>query len=378
MPKAVQLLAYGGPEQLNIIDRPTRELKSDEALVRVVAAGINPGEMAIREGYLKDMFPMDFPFGQGADFAGHIEAVGSDVSEFAVGDEVLGWSEQRSAHAEFVAITSSQLIAKPASLDWYRAGSLFVAATTAFAAVRAVALKARDVVAISGAAGGVGSLAVQLARRTGARVLGIVSEHNKAFLESVGAEHVNYGDGLAGRLRAAAPNGIDAFVDLFGQGYIDLAVELGVPKDRIDTIIDFAGAGKHRVKTDGSAAAGDRKTLEHLADLVAWGEIVMPIAAIYPFDAIRDAYVELAKRKTQNAREDRARSQRQSVEAAMADGEVPLRKVIRLAPSSFWADRTLKQSRIVNNDHRHGLSRRQEAVTGVCHDKCVCFGRCAY
>ncbi len=112
---------------------------------------------------------MDFPFGQGADFAGHIEAAGSGVSEFAVGDDVLGWSDQRSAHAEFVAITSSQLIAKPPSLDWYRAGSLFVAGTTAFAAVRAVSLKAGDVVAISGAAGGVGSLAVQLARRTGAR-----------------------------------------------------------------------------------------------------------------------------------------------------------------------------------------------------------------
>lgn len=298
MPKALQLLAYGGVDQLNIIDRPTPELESDEALVRVVAAGINPGEMAIREGYLKDMFPMDFPFGQGADFAGHIEAVGSDVSEFAAGDEVLGWSEQRSAHAEFVAVTSSQLIPKPPSLDWYRAGSLFVVATTAFAAVRAVALKARDVVAISGAAGGVGSLAVQLARRTGARVLGIASAENKPFLESVGAEHVTYGDGLTGRLRAAAPNGIDAFVDLFGQGYIDLAVELGVRKDRIDTIIDFAGAGKHQVKTDGSAAAGDRKTLAHLADLIAWGEIVMPIAAIYPFGAIRDAYLELAKRKT--------------------------------------------------------------------------------
>lgn len=297
MPKAVQLLAYGGVDQLNIIDQPTPELKTGDVLVRVVAAGTNPGEMSIREGYLKDVFPMDFPFGQGSDFAGNIEALGSDVSGFADGDEVLGWSHQRSAHAEFVAIPSSQLIAKPPSLDWYRAGSLFVAGTTAFAAVRAVSLKAGDVVAISGAAGGVGSLAVQLARRTGARVLGIASNDNKAFLESVGAEHVPYGDGLADRLRAAAPKGIDAFVDLFGEGYIDLAIELGVRKDRIDTTIDFAAAAKHQVKTDGSSAAGDTKTLAHVAELTAWGEIVMPIAAIYPLDAIRDAYLELAKRK---------------------------------------------------------------------------------
>jgi len=297
MPKAVQLLAYGGVDQLNIIDQPTPELKTGDVLVRVVAAGTNPGEMSIREGYLKDVFPMDFPFGQGSDFAGNIEAVGSDVSGFADGDEVLGWSHQRSAHAEFVSIPSSQLIAKPPSLDWYRAGSLFVAGTTAFAAVRAVSLKAGDVVAISGAAGGVGSLAVQLARRTGARVLGIASNDNKAFLESVGAEHVPYGDGLADRLRAAAPKGIDAFVDLFGEGYIDLAIELGVRKDRIDTTIDFPAAAKHQVKTDGSSAAGDTKTLAHVAELTAWGEIVMPIAAIYPLDAIRDAYLELAKRK---------------------------------------------------------------------------------
>jgi len=298
MSKAVQLLAYGGVDQLTIVDKPMRDLNAGDVLVHVVAAGTNPGEISIREGYLKDIYPMDFPFGQGSDFAGTIEAVGPDVSGFAVGDEVLGWSDQRSAHAEFVAIPSSQLIAKPPSLDWYRAGSLFVAGTTAFAAVRAVSLRAGDIVVISGAAGGVGSLAVQLARRTGARVLGIASNDNKAFLESVGAEHVPYGDGLADRLRAAAPQGIDAFVDFFGQGYIDLAIELGVHRDRIDTIIDFAAAAKHQVKTDGSSAAGDTKTLAHVAELIAWGKIVMPIAAIYPLDAIRDAYLELAKRKT--------------------------------------------------------------------------------
>lgn len=298
MPKAVQLSAYGGVDQLTIIDRPKPKLEAGEVLVRVVAAGTNPGEIGVREGQLKEMFPMDFPFGQGTDFAGYVEAVASGVTGVTVGDEVLGWSDKRSAHAEFVAVASSQLIPKPPSLDWYRAGSLFVAGTTAFAAVRAVSLKAGDVVAISGAAGGVGSLAIQLARRSGAHVVGITSPENRGFVESVGAEHVTYGDGLVERLRAKVPSGIDAFIDLFGQGYVELAIELGIAKDRIDTIIDFAAAEKHHVKTDGSAAAADRQTVAYLANLIAWGEIVMPIAAIYPFGAIRDAYLELGKRKT--------------------------------------------------------------------------------
>ena len=298
MPKAVQLSAYGGIEQLAIVDVPKPVPAAGEVVVRVVAAGTNPGEISIREGYLKDRWPMAFPFGQGTDFAGRVDAVGADITEFRPGDDVLGWSEERSAQADYVRSKPERLVVKPPTLDWYRAGSLFVAGVTAVAAVRAVALEPSDVVAISGAAGGVGSFAVQLARRTGARVIGISGNDNAAFLRSVGAEHVAYGDGLATRLRALAPNGIDAFVDLFGNGYVDLAIELGVAPDRIDTIIDFATAAKYGAKTDGSGAASDRGTLGFLANLIAWGEIVMPIAAVYPLASIEDAYTELARRKT--------------------------------------------------------------------------------
>jgi NADPH:quinone reductase-like Zn-dependent oxidoreductase len=298
MPKAVQLSAYGGLDQLAIVDVPKPEPAAGEVVVRVVAAGTNPGEISIREGYLKDRYPKAFPFGQGTDFAGLVDAVGAGVTEFAPGDEVLGWSEERSSQAEYVLSSPARLIPKPPSLDWYRAGSLHVAGSTAVAAVRAVALKPGDVVAISGAAGGVGSIAVQLARRTGARVIGIASGENAAFLRSVGVEHVPYGDGLADRLRALAPNGIDAFIDLFGNGYLDLALELGIAPERIDTIIDFATAATIGAKTDGSGAASTREALSTLAKLIAWGEIVMPIAAIYPFAMLKDAYTELARRKS--------------------------------------------------------------------------------
>jgi len=298
MAKAVQLRAYGGVDALEIIDVPKPRPMAGRVIVKVVAAGTNPGEIAIREGHLKDMFPMEFPFGQGTDFAGIVDAIADDVGDFAVGDEVLGWVENRSAQAEYVVADPEKLIAKPPTLDWYRAGSLFVAVTTAVAAVNAVDLERGDVVAISGAAGGVGSLAVQLARREGARVLGIASDGNAEFLHSVGVEHVAYGDGLEERLRERAPRGIDAWIDLFGDGYVDLAIELGVKSDRINSIIDFAAVEEYGILAEGSAQAGDRKTLAALANLVAWGTLVAPLASIYPFALLHDAYRHLALRKT--------------------------------------------------------------------------------
>ncbi len=298
MPKAVQLSAYGGIDQLRIIDVAKPEPKPGEVIVRVVAAGTNPGEISIREGYLKDMYPRDFPFGQGTDFAGRVDSVGSGVAGLAAGDEVLGWSDQRSAQAEYVVSELAHLLAKPPMLDWYRAGSLFVVATTAVGAVRAVSLRPGDVVAVAGAAGGVGSLAIQLARRAGARVIGIASNDNAEFLRSVGVDHVAYGNGLADRLRSLAPKGIDAFLDFFGGGYVDTAIELGIARERINTIIDFAAVAKYGIKGDGSAAAATRETLASIADLIAWGELVMPLAAIYPFAALHDAYAELARRKS--------------------------------------------------------------------------------
>jgi NADPH:quinone reductase-like Zn-dependent oxidoreductase len=297
MPKAVQISAYGGIDQLEIVEVSKPEPQAGEVVVRVVAAGTNPGEISVREGRLKDVFPMDFPFGQGTDFAGYVEAVGSGVSEFASGDEVLGWSDQRSAQAEYVLSAPSRLIRKPPPLDWYRAGSLFVVATTAVAAVRAVSLKPGEVVAVSGAAGGVGSLAVQLARREGARVLGIASSENAGFLASLGIEPVAYGDGLEERLRALAPGGLDAFIDLFGGGYVELAIKMGLPPDRINTIIDFAAAFKFGAKKHGSAEAASRETLAAVASSIAWGDMVMPFTAIYPFADLHEAYAELGRRK---------------------------------------------------------------------------------
>jgi NADPH:quinone reductase-like Zn-dependent oxidoreductase len=298
MSRAVRFDQYGDVDVLRVEEVAEPRPAADQVLVEVVAAGINPGEISVRSGLLHERWPSTFPSGQGSDFAGRVVEVGPSVTEFAVGDEVVGWSDWRSSHADRVAVPADHITRKPPALDWIRAGGLFVAGVTAFAAVRAVEPRAGETVVVSGAAGGVGSLTVQLARNTGARVIGIAGEGNADWLRSVGVTPVAYGDGLEERLRQAAPSGIDAFIDTYGDGYVDLAIALKVDPARIDTVIDWAAAGKYGVKTEGSSAASDAESLAFMAEELAWGRITMPIAAIYPLDAVRDAYDELARRHT--------------------------------------------------------------------------------
>ena len=298
MSRAVRFDQYGDVDVLRIEDVERPQPASDQVLVEVVAAGVNPSEIAIRQGLLHEIWPATFPSGQGSDFAGRVVEVGSSVTGFAVGDEVLGWSDWRSSHAEYVVVPADHLTRKPLALDWIRAGGLFVAGVTAYAGVRAVQPKAGETVVVSGAAGGVGSLTAQLARNTGARVIGIAGEGNADWLRSVGVTPVAYGDGLEGRLREAAPAGIDAFIDTYGDGYVDLAVTLQVDPARIDTIIDYAAAAKHGAKAEGSSTASDAEILAFLAEEVAWGRVSLPVAAVYPLEAIKEAYTELARRHT--------------------------------------------------------------------------------
>jgi len=300
MGKAVQFDSYGGIDVLEVRDVPRPTAGAGEVLVEVKAAGINPGEAMIRQGFLHDRWPATFPSGQGSDFAGVVAETGADVGTVAEGEQVIGFSDQRASQAEFVVVPAEQLTQKPENVTWEAAGALFVSGTTAYAAVRAVALNPGDTVAVAGAAGGVGTIAVQLAKRAGATVLGIAGPSNDDWLTAHGVVPVNYGDGLADRLRDAAPNGqIDAFLDFFGGGYVELAVtELGIDPQRVDTIIDFPAIERFGVKFEGNADAADAKVLAELADLIAAGELELPVAQVYPLDQVKDAFRRLEQRHT--------------------------------------------------------------------------------
>jgi NADPH:quinone reductase-like Zn-dependent oxidoreductase len=298
MSRAIQFDHYGDVDVLHVAEVPEPTAGGNEVAVRVVVAGTNPGEIAIRTGAMDAIYPTTFPSGEGTDFAGVVAGVGPDVTGFLLGDDVIGWSDQRSAQADYVLVPEDHLVVKPPDVPWEVAGGLFVAAATATAAVRAVAPAAGETVVVSGAAGGVGSLAAQLAKRAGAAVIGIASDPHAEWLTSIGVTPVAYGDGMLDRIRTAAPDGVDAFIDAHGSGYVDAAVDLGVAPDRINTIIDFSAAEKHHVHTDGMSTASTADVLAEVADLIAGGAVTLPIDATYPLDQVRDAYTELAKGHT--------------------------------------------------------------------------------
>ena len=291
--KAVRLERYGGVDVLNVVDVPTPPPGPGQVLVQVKAAGINPGEAKIRDGSLHARFPAMFPSGEGSDLAGVVTQLGPDVTGVAVGDSVIGYTDNRASHAEYVLVEAGHLTPKPDAVPWDVAGSLFVAGVTAYAAVRAVAPAVADTVVVAGAAGGVGSIAVQLAARTGATVIGLAGPANHDWLAGHGVLPVAYGDGVADRIRAAAPT-VDAFIDTFGADYVQLALDLGVSPVRVDTIVNFGAVSEHGVKAEGSAAGASAATLAELAGLVAARELEIPIAATFPLADVRDAYRLLA------------------------------------------------------------------------------------
>ena len=298
MPRAVRFDQYGGLEVLKVVevDRPKPGPRG--VLIRVKAAGINPGEASIRKGLFADRWPSTFPSGQGSDLAGIVEELGPGVTTIALGDEVIGFTNDRSSQAELVVVGAGDLVPRPANVSWAQAGALFVAGTTAYAAVRSVALDTDDTVVVSGAAGGVGSIAVQLAKNADARVIGLAGAANHEWLTDHGVIPIAYGDGVEERIRAAGGGKVDAFIDTFGGGYVELALKLGVAKSRIDTIIDFAAAAKYGVKTEGNHEAANAEVLAQLAGLLAAGRLEIPIAKVYPLDEVREAYRELEQRHT--------------------------------------------------------------------------------
>jgi NADPH:quinone reductase-like Zn-dependent oxidoreductase len=293
MARAVRFEQYGAAEVLEVVDVDPPELGDGQLLVRVRAAGINPFEAKLRDGTFRESIALSFPAAQGSDLAGVVEAVGPNVQEFAVGDEVLGTTAVRGSHAELAVASQAHLLARPAALAWEVAGGLWNIATTAYACVAAVGAGQGEVLVVAGASGGVGGLAAQLARHRGASVIGIAGERGHAWLRSRGIVPVAYGDGVAERLRAAAARAgapIDALIDCVGQGYVELGIELGIAPARINTVVDPDAAARAGARAEGARAAANTEVVEEIVQLIVSGEIELPIAATFPLECVREAY----------------------------------------------------------------------------------------
>ncbi|WP_029111982.1 NADP-dependent oxidoreductase [Mycobacterium sp. URHB0044] len=301
--KAVRFTRYGGPEVLEVTDVARPVPVPEEVLVEVVATATNPGEIGIREGHYADRWPAHFPEGQGNDFAGRIVELGGGETHLKIGDEVLGFAPRR-AQAEYVALGAQRVTLKPSGLTWEAAATIAGAGATAWASVTAVDPQAGETVVVSAAAGGVGIYAGQLARLRGADVIGTCSAANFEGLAALGIRPVQYGPDLARQLRALAPGGIDGFIDTFGAGNVAMAVDLGVQPHRINTLIDFDAVRRFGVHSDAQEQADTPHVWSALADLVAGGDIKVPIAEVYQFttDHVRQAYRDVGTRRVTGKR----------------------------------------------------------------------------
>lgn len=280
---------FGGPEVLEIEHRAVPHPEPGEVLVRVAAAGVNPVDWKLFSGQpMHDPYERSLPSGNGYDFSGTIEAVGEGVDGWREGDAVFGGLRYH-AQADHLVIDPAALVRVPDGLSLVEAGALNVAGRTAVASVESQRIASGDVVLVSGAAGGVGILTAQLCVLRGARVLGTAGPGNHALLRRLGIEPLAYGDGLADQLRDTVPDGLTAVLDTVGHDTVDLALALGVPPDRINTIADYDARARHPVRGVGGAAAGVRE-LAMIAQLIADGLVQLPIDSVHPLEGVREAY----------------------------------------------------------------------------------------
>jgi NADPH:quinone reductase-like Zn-dependent oxidoreductase len=245
--KAVQFARYGGPEVLEIAEIDEPHAGPGRVRIAVRAAGVNGIDWKLRAGYLQEMQPLDFPAGTGMDAAGAIDQVGADVTDVAVGDAVFGTGT--ATYAEYAVLTSWAVM--PQGLSFEEAAGYPVPVETAVRVINQVGIKSGQTLLVSGASGGVGSSVLQIARDRGITVIGTASASNQDYLRSLGARATTYGDGLVERVRALAPDGIDAALDLAGSGVIPELIELTGAPGTVVSIADF-GASKYGAQVSGT------------------------------------------------------------------------------------------------------------------------------
>src|SRR4051812_37695374 len=285
--RAVIFNEYGGPEVLQVGDVPEPHPGPGQVRIAVRAAGVNPIDWKMRSGAMREMMPLDFPALDGREASGVVDEVGDGASGVAAGDEVFGFAVGGAA-GEYAVL--DDFARKPSGLSFEEAAGLPVAVETSVRVFTVLGgLSEGQTIVVNGAAGGVGSAAVQLARARGARVIGTASEGNHDFLRSLGAEPTTYGEGLVERVRALAPDGVDLAFDTAGKGDIPALIELTGDPARVATIADFS-AGQLGVKVTGGSEGRAPGALEEAASLIEAGRFSPPVAEAFPFDRAGDAH----------------------------------------------------------------------------------------
>ncbi|MFF1452523.1 NADP-dependent oxidoreductase [Streptomyces sp. NPDC058274] len=290
--KAISYSRYGGPDVLEYGEVRDPKVGPDSVLVKVRAASVNPVDWKCREGYLDGLLESVFPVVPGWDVSGVVVQPGASVTEFAVGDEVIGYVREdflsRGTFAEYVAAPVRTLARKPRNLSFEAAAGLPLVGLTAYQVLTKVLdVREGEVVLVHAAAGGVGSIAVQLARHRGARVIGTASEANHDYVRSLGGEPVSYGEGLAERVRALAPQGVDAAFDTIGGDTLRISAELLAPEGRLASIADpdvVGHGGRYYF------VRPDADDLRHLSELAEQDVISVHVSETFPLERAAEAH----------------------------------------------------------------------------------------
>ena len=284
MVRAVRFSRFGGPEVLEIVDLPDPHPGPGQVRIAVRAAGVNPSDGKKRQGLMDRELPQTL----GHEAAGVVDEVGEGVADVAAGDRVFGFSAEGAAQAELAVLSDYAPI--PPSLDFPAAAALPAAIETATRALDQLGAGSGSTLLINGASGSVGSAAVQLAVIRGAHVIGTASPANHQYLRSLGAEPVAYGQGLTGRVRALAPDGVDLALDVAGSGVLPELIELAGGPERVVTIADFGGAQEHGVRFSSGDAGRAVHALAGIGELIESGRFSLPVTQTFPLAEIEQAH----------------------------------------------------------------------------------------
>ncbi|GAA2818665.1 NADP-dependent oxidoreductase [Kitasatospora sp. CM 4170] len=290
--RAIGFSEFGGAEVLRPMEVELPAPGPGQVRITVRTAGVNPLDHKLRAGAMTELIPVTFPVVTGYEAAGVVEAVGEGVTAWRVGDEVFGptWG---GAHAEHVLVEAEKLARKPAGLGWAEAAAIPVAAETSWRVLDLLGVESGQTLLVHGAAGGVGTVLLQFARSRGIRVVGTASEANHEHLRALGAVPVTYGEGLADRVRAVAPEGVDRVLDGAGQGdVLPLSIELAGGAENVLSIADFEGAARYGVRFSGGTEAKDynREALAGALALHEAGELQLPVHRVFPLAETAEAH----------------------------------------------------------------------------------------